>query len=103
MQTVLISGVPSMAHVPLVCHPCPRPSRSCSTGFRSGDLKGKSTQQHGLEQAEEPLSFYVVMHLRPSSGCVQMLILFVDLPGDSTTCLELIPQSRDHIRATCNH
>ncbi|GFX04029.1 hypothetical protein TNCV_4679321 [Trichonephila clavipes] len=48
------------------------------------------TQQQGPEQAEEPLSTNVVMHLKPSSDPMQMLMLCGDLPGDIITCFQLI-------------
>ncbi|GFU88948.1 hypothetical protein TNCV_4446231 [Trichonephila clavipes] len=52
------------------------------------------TQQQGHEQAEEPLSTYVVVNLTSSSDPVKIPMLFVDhgQPScDCTPCLELIP------------
>ncbi|GFX89571.1 hypothetical protein TNCV_72641 [Trichonephila clavipes] len=48
----------------------------------------------GHVQANGPLSAYVVMRLLPSSNPLQISMFWSDigdLPGDSTTCLVLIP------------
>ncbi|GFW27866.1 hypothetical protein TNCV_767461 [Trichonephila clavipes] len=59
------------------------------------------TQHQGRKQAKEPLSDDIVVHL------CQVAILcryscsvaaLVDIPGDNTTCLELIPQLEDDFR-----
>ncbi|GFT55453.1 hypothetical protein TNCV_3607021 [Trichonephila clavipes] len=58
------------------------------------------THQQGCKQAEALLSAYVVVRLMPNSDPVYISRLCGDLPGDSTTCLELIPQPEDYFQAT---
>ncbi|GFW69295.1 hypothetical protein TNCV_486441 [Trichonephila clavipes] len=49
------------------------------------------TQQQDHEQAEKPLSTYVVVRSMTSSEFRCFVARLSALPGDSTICLELIP------------
>ncbi|GFY06585.1 hypothetical protein TNCV_3524411 [Trichonephila clavipes] len=62
-------------------------------------------QLQGYENAEEPLSVYIVVSLMLTvlCRCRCFMETLADLSGGSTTCLELIPKPGEHFQATCNH